>query len=126
MVTSPSDRKIDGYDIWPLLAGTADESPYEAFYFYRGLNLQAVREGDWKLHLEKGELYNLAADIGESTNVASDNPAAVARLRKLAEAMQDDLGLSEIGPGCRPLGKVEDARPLIDHEGNVRPGFESD
>ena len=125
--TAPTDRTIDGHDIWPLLTGTPGaKSPYEVFYYYRGLNLQAVRQGDWKLHLAKGELYNLAADISESTNIAADQAEVASRLRALAEAMEDDLGLSGIGPGCRPLGKVADARPLIDHEGNIRPGFAGD
>ena len=38
--------------------------------------------------------------------------------------MKDDLGVSGLGPGCRPLGKVENAQPLIGHDGKVRPGFE--
>ncbi len=49
----------------------------------------------------------------------------VRRLRGLAEKMEDDLGLNGIGPGCRPLGKVENAKPLIDHDGNIRDGFEA-
>ena len=41
----------------------------------------------------------------------------VAKLRGLAEQTNDDLGMKEVGPGCRPLGKVEDPQPLIDHDG---------
>ena len=37
--------------------------------------------------------------------------------------MKDDLGLDGIGPGCRPLGRVDNAQPLIDQDGNIRPGF---
>jgi hypothetical protein len=39
--------------------------------------------------------------------------------------MKDDLGLDGIGRGCRELGKVKDARPLIDKDGKIRPGFEA-
>ncbi len=117
----PTDRKLDGGDIWPILAGQPGaKSPHDVFYYYRGLNLQAVRSGPWKLHLAKEELYNLETDIGETTNVASSNPAAVERLRKLAAQTKDDLGLDGIGPGCRPLGKVSDAQPIISHEGKFR------
>ena len=43
---------IDGKDIWPLLAGEEGaKSPQEAYYFYWGHNLHAVRSGQWKLHL---------------------------------------------------------------------------
>jgi arylsulfatase A len=118
----PKDRKLDGGDIWPILAGKSDvRSPHEAFYYYRGLTLEAVRSGPWKLHLAKGELYNLESDIGESTNVADANPEVVRRLRGLADRMKEDLGLEGMGPGCRPLGKVEQGRPLIAHDGTVRP-----
>ncbi len=120
----PADRKIDGGDIWPLLAGEPDaRSPHEVFYYYRGLKLEAVRSGPWKLHLAKEDLYNLETDIGESTNVAAANPEMVARLRGLADQVKDDLGLDGLGPGCRPLGKVSDAKPIIDHDGTIRPEF---
>ena len=123
--TPPADRKIDGGDIWPILAGAADaKTPHDTFYYYRGLKLQAIRSGPWKLHLGNGALYNLVTDIAESKDVANKNADVVARLRKLANATKDDLGIDGIGPGCRPLGKVNDARPLIDHAGKVREGFE--
>jgi|GEM_PF-162353 arylsulfatase A-like enzyme/phosphodiesterase/alkaline phosphatase D-like protein len=121
----PTDRKLDGHDIWPLLAGDKNaKSSYDAFYYFRGFNLQAVRSGDWKLLLAKGELYNLKDDISEANNVAQDNPDIVARLRGFAERMDGDLGVKDLGPGCRPLGRVENAQPLIAQDGTVRPGFE--
>ena len=117
-------KKIDGGDIWPLLAGQPGaKSPHDVFYYFSGLQLQAVRSGSWKLHLAKNELYDLAADIGESTSVAADHPDIVKRLRGLADAMKDDLGLDGIGPGCRPLGKVADPQPIINLDGSVRPEF---
>ncbi len=121
---APTDRKIDGVDIWPILAGKKDaKPPRETFYYYRGLNLQAVRHGAWKLHLRSGELHNLESDIGESKNVAEDNAEVVAKLRQLAADTKNDLGMKGIGPGCRPLGKVENAKPLISHDGKPREGF---
>jgi len=117
----PSDRKLDGADIWPILAGQPGaKSPHDVFYYYRGLKLQAVRSGPWKLHLAGGELYNLESDIGESTNVATAHPQEVQRLGGLADQMKGDLGLDCIGPGCRPLGKVRHAQPIISHDGRVR------
>jgi arylsulfatase A-like enzyme len=117
----PADRVLDGADIWPLMAGEPGAtSPYDVFYYYRGLKLQAVRSGPWKLHLAKGELYNLDDAIGESTDVAAANPQVVARLRGLADQTKDDLGLDGIGPGCRPLGKVVNAQPIISHDGTFR------
>ena len=82
--------------------------------------MEAVRSGPWKLHLARQELYNLETDIGESTNVAATHPDEVKRLRELADKMKDDLGLEGIGPGCRPLGKVPNAQPIISHDGTFR------
>jgi arylsulfatase A-like enzyme len=120
----PSDRRLDGGDIWPLLAGKPGaRSPHDSFYYYRGLKLEAVRHNQWKLRLANAELYDLANDIGESTNVAHQHPAIVQKLQAVAARMQGDLNLDGIGPGCRPLGKVEDAQPIIGRDGAVREEF---
>ncbi len=117
----PTDRKLDGGDIWPILQGKPGaQSPHETFYYFRGLKLQAVRHGKWKLHLKSGALYDLEDDIGEARNVAADHPELVTKLRELAGAMKDDLGLDGIGPGCRKLGKVANPRPLIGYDGKFR------
>ncbi len=115
-------RKIDGKNIWPLLAGEPGvKSPHEAFYYYWGRELQAVRSGPWKLHFphdyrsltgapgQNGqpggytnqrcglELYNLESDLGERHNVADQHPEVVQRLQELADAMRQELGDSRTG-----------------------------
>jgi arylsulfatase A len=144
----PTDRRIDGGDLWPVLAGEPGaKSPHDVFYYYNGLKLEAVRSGPWKLRLAianqppagakkntpapgaatsapaQDQLYNLDADIGESKNVAAENPDEVAHLHALADAMKDDLGLTGIGPGVRPLGRVAHPEPLIGRDGKIREGF---
>ncbi|HEY2410989.1 MAG TPA: sulfatase [Pirellulaceae bacterium] len=134
----PADRKIDGVDVWPVLAGTSGAiPPRDEFYFYRGLALEAVRSGPWKLHLSladgpagknkggagKPQLFHMIDDLGESKNVAAEHQDIVARLQAMAEATKGDLALNGIGPGCRPLGRVADPQPLIDNDGVVRAGF---
>jgi arylsulfatase A len=112
----PQNRKLDGANIWPQLSGEAGaKAAHDAFYYFQGLKLNAVREGDWKLTItgEKPVLYNLRDDIGEEKDVAKDNPEVVARLQKLVDAQKDDLGLDGVGPGCRALGRVENPKPLI-------------
>ncbi len=43
--------RIDGLDVWPLLAGQADaRTPHASLLFFSGEELQAIRSGDWKLH----------------------------------------------------------------------------
>ena len=112
----PQDRMIDGKDIVPLLLGNADAvSPHDALYYYRVDELQAVRKGDWKLHLQSGELYNLRDDVGETTDISARHPDIVADLRESAEACRRDLGDSltgAVGENRRPCGRVDNPKPL--------------
>lgn len=43
--------KLDGVDVTPLLLGEAGASGRDVLWYYSGEELQAVRQGDWKLHL---------------------------------------------------------------------------
>lgn len=112
----PSDRVIDGKDIWPLLAGKPDaKSPHEAIYYLRGRSVQAIRMGDWKYRIatdrppkekrskrqpasdkksKKGEvetLYNLSDDIGEQNNLLDKHPEIAERLKKQMKAFSGEL-----------------------------------
>jgi len=124
----PTDRKIDGHDITPLLYGDCSESPYEAFYYYQQDQLQAVRSGPWKLFLPveaarhphfgprlkpQPLLFNVVEDIGSTRNVAAEHPDIVRRLTDLAEAARTDLGdTGRPGAGQRPSGRIpEDQDP---------------
>ena len=118
----PSDRIIDGKDIFPLMSGQAGAvSPHEAFYFYCFTHLQAVRSGKWKLVLPRpahppwtswnariidavpsSQLYDLDADIEEKRDVAAGHPDVVERLMKRVEQAREDLGdYDRIGKGAR-------------------------
>ena len=61
----PEDRVIDGRDVSAVLSGES-RSPHEAFFYHRANQLQAVRSGNWKLHVDRGgepsALYDLAND----------------------------------------------------------------
>ncbi len=123
--TVPTDRKIDGKDISPLMLGKTKQSPHEARYYYSGYRLEAVRQGPWKLALGpqsegmgtvgesldakvKGvRLYNLDAEIGERTDVAAQHPDVVKRLQELADKMAAELGNGKPGPAVRPAGSVK-------------------
>lgn len=83
---SPSG--IDGISIVGELTGQAQEKhEYLYWEFHEGGFDQAVRLGDWK-GVKKGlrkplELYNLADDIGEMSNVAEKNPAVVKQIEEI-------------------------------------------
>jgi len=116
----PADRKIDGVDIWPVLAGEPAQPPRDGMLYFRGLTLEAVRSGPWKLHLAGGELYDVTKDLGEANNVAAQHADVVRRLRAIADATKGDLDPDGVGPGCRPVGRVRNPQPLIAHDGTVR------
>jgi len=130
--TLPTDRKIDGADLAPILLGQSSQSPREAHYYFNGNRLEAVRSGPWKLAIapqkeQTGKkpdpadakepftprLYNLDTDIGERTDVAAQNPDVVKRLEGFVATMDADLGVKGLGPGVRPPGKVQNPKPLL-------------
>ncbi len=126
---TPSDRIIDGEDISHLFHGHFDRANSDkAFFYYLRVHLQAVRQGQWKLHLpreaepigvapfsrnihiaskdrigfDKPFLVDLTNDIGETTDVSAENPEVVARLLKLSEGMRADLGdYDQVGKNMR-------------------------
>ena len=112
---APAERIIDGKDISALLLGEEGaRSPHDAFYYYAGYELRAVRSGQWKLHAKDGVLYDLEADIGETTDVAAGNPDVVARLSGYLDDARPDLGDGPDNcPNCRPVGVVENPRTLL-------------
>ena len=104
----PDDRVIDGKDITPLLRDPDNaESPHEAFFYFHGDRLSAVRSGKWKLH-GNGQLYDLDRDIGECKNVAEQNPQIVAELRKKMQTFN-----AELEKNSRPVGKAENPQYLV-------------
>ncbi len=125
----PRDRAVDGRDLGPLLAGKTSASPHEAFYYYYGPQLQAVRAGNWKLVLGlekkivtlnggtapgKQALYDVVRDPGETTDLAAGHADVVRRLTALGEKARTELGdVERPGKGQRPCGVVENPTPRI-------------
>ncbi|MEX0320588.1 MAG: sulfatase-like hydrolase/transferase [Puniceicoccaceae bacterium] len=106
------DYHIDGKSILNVIQSDSAASPHDAFYWQlgKGKNMQwVVREGDWKLlgnakdnsdrrkqiKVDKLFLANLAKDLTEADNLASQYPEVVERLVKLqqkySENIQDSL-----------------------------------
>jgi len=115
----PSDRIIDGKNILPLMLAASGSSPHDVLHYYLERELQAIRSGRWKLHLVSGELYDLHADIGETRDVAADNPGVVTELRRRADICREDLGdsLQDVaGKNLRPCGRVSDPKPLTTYD----------
>lgn len=119
----PSERVIDGTDVFPVLTEGA-ETPHEAFFYYQNNALKAVRSGKWKLHLGKPgakdnrrrgmgsssantALFDLDSDTGETKNVLKEHPEIAAKLRAYAAAFETELAKTS-----RPAGVVANAKPL--------------
>jgi arylsulfatase len=106
--SAPAD--IDGISIANTLLGKKQRPRkflYREFSGYGGQ--QAVWAGRWKAVrqniLRKNnktplriELYDLEADVGESNDVAAENPKVVARLRKLMTREHTPSGVYPIKP----------------------------
>lgn len=92
---------IDGRSLLPLLRGVAvPERPlfwhYPHYGNQGGAPAAAIRRGDWKLveWLEDGrvELFNLADDVGETTDRAASERQRVASMREELHAWQREVG----------------------------------
>ncbi len=84
-------RQIDGRDISPVFWNENGPGPEPTFYweFYEGGFQQAVRWQNWKgvklASTLPWELYDLATDPAESTDVAATHPEIVKQLNQIAE-----------------------------------------
>jgi arylsulfatase A len=100
----PSDRVIDGKNIFGMLRD-GEASPHKDFYYFFRSQIFAVRSGDWKLHLyarnlgpnghaldpvklSPPQLYDLAADVGERHDLAPEHPEIVQRLSGMATSFR--------------------------------------
>ena len=101
-------------------------------YYYNGITLEALREGNWKLHLpripeskvfwsrsslggyqklDKPVLFDLGDDIGEQTDLADKYPEVVQRLLSHAQKARKELGDWNIN------GKGQ--KRLLNYTGNI-------
>lgn len=129
---TPRDRIIDGKNIWPLLSGDKSaKSPHDFFYYYMMDQLQAVREGKWKLHLpldnkyDSGNKYkfygssslkliDLSKDVREEIDMSEQFPEVVQRLLQQAEKISKELGdPTHKGEKVRPALYIRNPKPLI-------------
>ena len=123
----PTDRIIDGKDIRPLMFAEPDaQSQHDAFFYYKRNTIEAVRSGQWKLHIRKddteiNELYNLGTDVGEINNIYDQHPDIVQDLMTKIDACRQDIGdeAADIkGQNIRPIGRVENPDTLTHYDPN--------
>jgi arylsulfatase A-like enzyme len=88
-VKEKPEWKLEGRDVWPLLAGEKSRVA-EPLLYWNIPNAAAVVEGDWKLIVPRGkrgavELYDLTADPREKKNLAEERKEKVRQMRKMLE-----------------------------------------
>jgi len=113
----PDDRAMDGVDQTALLLGEDDDGARDRFIYMahesRRQNIYAIngiRVGKWKYlrpkqiisdyakdpdREEVEELYNLEADLGETTNLAEQRPEVVERLKRELSAWEAEVRREE-------------------------------
>jgi arylsulfatase A-like enzyme len=76
-----SKGRLDGINLLPVLTDKPSQSP-DRTLFWRVGNKNALRSGDWKLVRDGNDwqLYNLANDSGETSDLASQEMARVQQM----------------------------------------------
>lgn len=93
-----SPNTLDGVNIMPYLTGESSGRPHEVLYWRQGRRT-AVRVHDWKLlrnpgRVENGDgwqLFDLSADIGETTDLADSHREKVSELIGYWENLDDQM-----------------------------------
>lgn len=105
----PSDRVIDGKDVFQVIQGKS-KTPHEFFFYHSKGRLEAVRSGKWKLRMagkESPALYNLENDVNESNNILASHPNIEAKLRAATVDFKNELNKNS-----RPPAFVKNPKPL--------------
>jgi uncharacterized sulfatase len=134
---APHNHTVDGHSLMPLLKGDAFAARalfwYLPFYELRwgATPCAIIREGDWKLIHFFGdwfdaenryqiggrlELYHLATDIGETTNLAEREPQRAASMRGKLHAWIQSVPAQVPGPNphhdpARELSETREKQP---------------
>jgi arylsulfatase A-like enzyme len=94
--TVPAGHRYEGVDLIPFLTGEKKGNPHEHLFWRttRGGGIWAVRDARWKLaQSDDGKgmvLFDLQNDIGETTDLAAQQPEIVAGLRRAYDAWNRD------------------------------------
>lgn len=120
--TSEGKNHLDGVNLLPYLDGSKSGVPHDALYWRFGAQM-AIRMGDYKLvkapggslatgaqrqgkaDLAGAQLYNLAKDIGETTDLATSEPDKVKELGAAWEKWNATLVDAKWRPAAAAGGK---------------------
>ena len=114
-------KPLDGKSVKPLLDGSAGDWPdREIFSFRPGKGASSVRTQRFRMDTE-GQLFDIAADPGQRTDVADQHPEEAARLKKALDAMTAEI-LAELGEDDRGFPVGYEAFTLLPARDGVAEG----
>ncbi|WP_324025354.1 arylsulfatase [Maribacter sp. BPC-D8] len=103
ITNSETPDNIDGISFLPTLIGKENQAQHDYLYWEYNIKggRKAVRKGNWKgvwynMNTKKQshlELYNLAEDISETTDVADKHPEIVADFKQIMKEARTDSEL---------------------------------
>ena len=112
-VAPPKEQVLDGVSLLPVFRDANATLRRDSLYwhlphYHHATPASAMRQGDWKLIelFEDGslELYNLRADLGETTNLASKYPDRAKSMHAALKAWRKEVQaqLPQKNPGYDP------------------------
>ena len=118
-----SKNQLDGLDIGSLIWGdAAAKSPRDAFFYYSGDELQAVRSGRWKLHVPHAYLTSASPPGRDGRPANYENmqqlPMSVSGLQGIASrhgyvVKQEELSLYDLTSDPGEAKNVAAANPEV-------------
>ena len=88
----PANVIYDGVNLMPYLTSQTDSLPHKIFYWRNGYS-QAIRNGDWKLYINKKSkityLFNLSNDESEKHDLSKQYPEKVNELMQQMQQWED-------------------------------------
>jgi arylsulfatase A-like enzyme len=112
-VEAKPEWRLDGVNLLPLLKGQTTDAPHDALYWRFG-NHFAIRQGDWKVvrtwDNDRPQLFNLAADISETTDLSAHEPQRLERMLSLWKSWNSELA-APAWPANHPLEGDPSVRP---------------
>jgi arylsulfatase A-like enzyme len=113
----PADRPIDGVDLIPHLNGSSTTAPHDILFWRTNgpTGNYGARMGNWK-YVRMGstapQLFDLSTDIGETKDLAAEQPDILAQLQSKVDAWtKQTIAPVFAGPkGGKPKTKAKNAK----------------
>lgn len=105
------DWKLDGVNLLPYLRGENTGDPHPTLYWRFGQQW-AIRHGDWKLVQSRidgpgARLFNLASDIGEANDLATQEPDKARELKALWDQWNEEQEPARWSPPANRKGAAK-------------------